>query len=241
MRLPAALVGRRGIPVDRLYLPRAYDFTCGQGRRSAWLIGCPTPPPNVREPSNANPALPRASHRVQLPRPFKISYLPIHFMTKPMTKSELARQLGTTRHNILYHTRTGNAPKDLNDVEAWQIYMISVGREGTIPKEMREAMSKEKLAILKAVRYDKERTNRRKDDELCPVAFTTQYMRDMIDFCFIPELDRLVKELPSILKGMDEVAIFEEMNRQAGLIRQALQARLNQVDKQQGDNKQQKG
>jgi hypothetical protein len=151
--------------------------------------------------------------------------------TKPMTKSALARILGTTRHNILYHTRTGNAPKDLNDVEAWQIYLISVGREGTMPKEFRDAISREKLAILKAVRYDKERTNKVKDDELCPVAFTTQYMRDMIDSCFIPELDRLVKELPSILKGMDEVAIFEEMIRQIGLIRDALKSRLNRLEK----------
>jgi hypothetical protein len=69
MSLPAALVGRRGSPVDRFYLPRAYDFTFGQGRR---LAGCvvhfPLHPRGgaMKESLSINPALPRASHRVQL-------------------------------------------------------------------------------------------------------------------------------------------------------------------------------
>jgi len=146
---------------------------------------------------------------------------------KTLTQSKLAAILGTTRQNIAHHVKAGKAPKDLADIDAWQSYLAVVGRDGTVPKELRESMAKEKLGILRAIRHDKERANKIKDGEVFDAANVTRFVTDLVHNCFFGELDRLAHEFPSTLKGKDEVAIHEEILRETESVKRTLRNKLD--------------
>ena len=141
---------------------------------------------------------------------------------------ELARQLGCKPQRISWHVhRRPDAPKEKN-VQLWRDYLAANSRTSRLPdpnSKVSKQTAKTKLAILKAVRLDKERKNRNADAEIYDAGEVTQFLTLLQGFMF-SELDRLSKEYPVTLKGSSEVAIFEKCTEQNERIKDALRSQL---------------
>ena len=139
--------------------------------------------------------------------------MPTDKSKKPkISKAEFARELGLTPQNLNYHLNTGKAPP-VGDLDAWMTYLAGEGREGTLPKKLREAIANERLKLLKQAVSKATTENEEKRGELIPFASVEKYNRRLIGELFFGELERLANEFPASLKGQDEAAIHIECKK----------------------------
>src|SRR3989442_1933068 len=76
----------------------------------------------------------------------------------PANASELARLLGCSRQLISSHRRKPGAPP-LADVSGWEEFLAAYGREGSMPRGLRERVARERLRLLAAIATKAEREN----------------------------------------------------------------------------------
>jgi hypothetical protein len=145
-------------------------------------------------------------------------------MKKPpkMTQNKLAKTLGISRQSLWNHIKRRNGAPPVDDLEGWRTYLAAVGRTGSAPtKELREQIARQKLGILKETRHSKARENRIQDGEVLEAVKVNTFIRNLISLLFA-ELDRMIGDLPTVLKGKDELAIEQECAKRKWAIKDAI-------------------
>lgn len=145
-------------------------------------------------------------------------------MKTKLTQSELGRLLGMTRQAIAHHVRAGKAPKNLSNVEGWRTYLAAVGRTGSAPQKLQGAIGRQRLAILKETRHSKARENRIQDGEVMEAAKVKRFITNLVGL-FFAQIEKMVNDLPTVLKGKDELEIFEECTRRKLAITNTLKSK----------------
>jgi hypothetical protein len=129
---------------------------------------------------------------------------------KPQTFAQLAEVLGVSRQLLNAHRKKSDAPK-MSDVAGWVAYLAAHGREGSAPPELREAIAKARLAILRETQAKLKRENDTAAGLLMERAEARRenasawaHVFEMID-------RRLCNEYPPMLAGCEAVPIFEKL------------------------------
>lgn len=136
--------------------------------------------------------------------------LGLHNLMKSKTKitqGKLAKLLEVSRQTVSYYRRRGKTPA-VADVEGWKTFLAGRGRVGSASKEWRDKMATEKLAILKEQVHSWRRHNREQDARCMNAVIVRRYIQKLSDF-MLAELERSAKELPPLLVGKGELAIYD--------------------------------
>jgi phage terminase Nu1 subunit (DNA packaging protein) len=150
--------------------------------------------------------------------------------TDKMTQAKLAGILGVSRQVIAHHQRSGKAPK-LDDVEGWIEFIAATGREGTLPKELRKEIAKQRLRLIREQADRLQLENEVRRGSVVEFKAVHQFIRDLVSNCFFGELERIACEFPSAFKGRTEVEIHAECLRQIESIKKALEKKLAAMEK----------
>lgn len=147
--------------------------------------------------------------------------------TKKITQIKLAATLGISRQLVAHHQRSGNAP-ELSDTAGWiEFLAVHGGRQGSLPKDIREKIGKERLRLVRAQAEKVELENQVKRGETIEFVLVTRMIRQVVTCTFFSELERLCAEFPSGLKGQNETQIAERCNAEVQKIKQTLMAQLD--------------
>lgn len=151
-----------------------------------------------------------------------------------MTQSQLAATLGISRQLLAYHLKSRKAPP-LDDTSAWIEFLSANGRnEGSMPKEVRKHIARERLRLIKAQADRVELENKVRRNEMIEAIKAASFIKYMVAGIFFSELDRLASEFPAALKGKDEIAIHEECERQIEFIKGNLRSQMESWVQKQG-------
>jgi hypothetical protein len=129
--------------------------------------------------------------------------------SKPQTFAQLAEVLGVSRQLLNAHRKKSDAPK-MSDVAGWVAYLAAHGREGSAPPELREAIAKARLAILRETQAKLKRENDVAAKLLMPVADAKRHNAEAWSFIF-DRLEHLCLEKPPTLAGRTAIEIFEQL------------------------------
>ncbi|HWX19507.1 MAG TPA: hypothetical protein VN578_06330 [Candidatus Binatia bacterium] len=152
-------------------------------------------------------------------------------MTKTkMTQSKLASILGVSRQLIAHHIKTKKGPL-LSDVDGWIEHLAAIGREGSLPPEIRKRIAKERLRILQLQAERMEMENAAKRREVVSFADAQRFIQNLVANCFFGELERMAQEFPPTLKGKTEIQINEEVIRQIEQVKVTLQGKLDEWER----------
>jgi phage terminase Nu1 subunit (DNA packaging protein) len=143
-----------------------------------------------------------------------------------MTQSELARVLGISRQLVAFHVKGGNAPS-LDDTEGWVAFLEEIGREGSLPKELRKAIATQRLRLIKAQADRTELENGAKRKEYVAWDLVHRFVTNLVGNAFFGELERMREEFPVTLEGKTKIQIYEEVNRQIEEVKKTLTRHLD--------------
>ncbi len=142
-------------------------------------------------------------------------------------QNQLAKALGISKQLMSLHLKNPEAPKALDDIDGWTKFLAVHGREGSAPPDLRRAISQKRLELIsqqvaKAERENKEafkHLERSEDVAKCQkLAVTT----------FSAEVQRMVRDLPSVLVGLTEVEIRQKLQEfESGILPTVKEAFLN--------------
>jgi hypothetical protein len=150
-------------------------------------------------------------------------------MKTPETASDLAKILGVTRQLIAFHRKKPDAPA-LGDVEGWRVFLAAVGREGShaMTKELRERIGKQRLRLLRALARKAETANAIAEGKLIATE-TVLAGRKIFVQVFWAEIMRIVRDFPSILKGLNEPEIRAKLEAHAKTIQPRIIEACNNI------------
>jgi hypothetical protein len=145
---------------------------------------------------------------------------------KKITQSELARNLGISRQLVAAHIKKGDAPP-LDDIEAWELHIVTHGREGGLlanaTPELKEEYLREKLGLIKSQRRKIEVENLAREKELIDFQGSCQFIHKLIRVTVFGELDRIAQELPNLGEThRNKVEIHAELLKQIAIVRSAI-------------------
>jgi hypothetical protein len=138
-----------------------------------------------------------------------------------MTKRALARRLGCTSQAIHYHLRTKANTPPLDNVSAWKTFMAKQTKDHTLTihsATVGRKIARARLAILTEIHAEKAHQRKLRESQSIAGASVRRYTERLVHH-FFSQLDRLARELPSTLKGKDEIGINTEMLSQVELIK----------------------
>jgi len=145
------------------------------------------------------------------------------------TQSELAAALGVSRQLISLHARKPDAPP-LTDVSAWTAFLAAHGRDGSAPPDVRRKIAEARLAILNETQKRLERENQIASAKVMPVEDAQRQATEAVHYYF-GELDRLLRELPPAVAGMDAMAVHFKLKKSLTDLRDAAEKRFEIVTK----------
>lgn len=122
-----------------------------------------------------------------------------------MTQSKLAEIVGVSRQLVAFHVKTGKAPK-LDDIDGWLEHLAAVGKDGSLPPELRKKIAQQRYRLLKANADKAEMEHMLRRKEAVEFEFVEQFIGHMVDV-FFAEIERMRHEFPVALKGRTEVEI----------------------------------
>lgn len=148
-------------------------------------------------------------------------------MNKPPPKicrnnNQLAKALGITRMLVGHHRKNPLAPKEL-DVEKWKGFLAALGRIGTAPDELLLEISKRKLSIL-ATKDEKEKDELEisRGNLIQIREVIIPFLNDIIGNDIFSEWERLSRELPPNLVGLDAAQMFVVFRKEKERMKQHL-------------------
>jgi hypothetical protein len=122
-----------------------------------------------------------------------------------LTKSQLAVALGISRQALNVHLKTPGHPP-IDDIAAWEILLAERGRAGTSPPKLRDAIARERLAILKEEHKKRARENRIAAKELISYDEAKRQVSAAMALIF-SDMARDAAEFPPALSGRNAVEI----------------------------------
>lgn len=143
------------------------------------------------------------------------------------TQTTLAKQLGISRQLLASHIKKGCAPA-LDDLEGWRTFLAQVGRSGSAPPDLRRKIAVERLGILKEQRASLARKNESEAGELMPCASAVKQAAEAGGYMFA-ELERMAREIPPALAGLDAVSIGKRISAEVEKIRKTLQEKVQAI------------
>lgn len=146
----------------------------------------------------------------------------------PKTLSELAEVLGVSRQLLNAHRKKPDAPK-LGDVSGWTTWLAQHGREGSAPPQLREAIAKERLKILRETDRKLKRENDVASGLLMERAEAKRENAKAWAFIFEQLENRLCNQLPPILAGRSAVEIFEQLSEFKELMRKTAKEKFEKA------------
>lgn len=124
------------------------------------------------------------------------------------TQSSLARSLKINRQTIHYHVKAG-CEIPLDDIQGWRDYLSEIGREGSLPEDIRKAIGQARARLLQAQVAKAERENQTaqglsllRSEAMIENAKAWAFIFEMVD-------RRLCNEFPPMLSGRNAVEIHE--------------------------------
>lgn len=153
---------------------------------------------------------------------------------KKVTQSDLAKQLGISRQLVAHHQKTGKAPA-LDDLSGWVAYLAACGREGSVPKQYREEVAKQKVRILTATADKLEFEKAEKRKMLLERGNVFRFLNRLMNELFFGELERLKTEFASSLVGKDAAGISMAVDAQIDVVRERLAKGLENWEAQNSE------
>jgi hypothetical protein len=144
-----------------------------------------------------------------------------------LTKSALADALGISRQALNVHLKSPDAPQ-VDDVDAWQIYLAANGRIGTAPEDLRRAIAEKRLAIMEETRRKQARENEVEAGKLISAEEARQQACQASGY-FMSELERWLREVPPALAGKSCVEIAQILRVHIEHTRKELKAKLDVI------------
>lgn len=180
----------------------------------------------MARPNRSKPSAPKQAQRRKRQRP-----------SGGLTVAELARQLGITRQALEHHLKNPEHPA-MDDLPAWTTFLAAVGRERTVPQDMKRALAIERHRLLQAQASRAEAKNAEDSGRLIDRGLVTSELQACAGELF-GTLERILcGELPPVLVGLDEIEIRlkirETLDGAKEVARQRLLA-LGNVKKTQDD------
>ena len=143
----------------------------------------------------------------------------------PHTQASLARALCVSRQTVAAQVKRGGSPP-LNDLAAWTEHLAIHGRTGSLPDDLRRAIGKERLGILKETRSRLARDNALAAGRVIDAEAVAKFHGRLMGFLF-SELDRtFASELPPALAGLDAVAVSVRARRGISALKGSLREML---------------
>lgn len=126
------------------------------------------------------------------------------------TQASLARALKVNKQTVHYHVKAG-CEIPLNDVQGWRDYLAEIGREGSLPADIRKAIGKARARLLQAQVTKAERENQKEQGLL--MLRSEAKIENAKAWAFVFEMidRRLCNEYPPLLQGRNAVEIFEQL------------------------------
>ena len=122
-----------------------------------------------------------------------------------LTKSQLALALGISRQALNVHLKAPGHPP-IDDLGAWEVLLAERGRAGTSPPKLRDAIARQRLAILKEEHKKRARENRIAAKELIPLADARRQVCEAMGIVF-NDMTCDANELPPACDGRPAVEI----------------------------------
>ena len=150
----------------------------------------------------------------------------------PMTASKLAKVLGVSRQVISAQRRPGNDSPALDDVAGWTAHLAAHGRVGSqAGGDLKKQIAVERLAILRETKAKMEMENAQRRGETVAYGEARRQASEAAALYFA-ELDRMCRELPPIIKGLDEIGVFRKLEQRREEIRETLNRAFDAVGEQ---------
>jgi hypothetical protein len=145
----------------------------------------------------------------------------------PKTHQELADELGVSRQAITAASQKNDAPK-IGDVAAWRAYLAAHGRTGSLPADLRRKIGEARLAILLEQQVAAKRQN---DVEAGRMMLTADAVAQAAEAgaMVMSELERLAREIPPAISGLDSISIAKRLNAEVEQIRKTLKEKFNAI------------
>jgi hypothetical protein len=150
---------------------------------------------------------------------------------KKQTKVALAKTLGISPQLLNHHLKNPLAPKDLGDVDAWAEFLLSSGRDASLPPELRESIGSARLRNLILDAERKETQNRRERRELIDFAEASRALREFSSVVTFATLDRLKREFAVTMVGRTSLEIDTLMEEQIERARKLARDACDAFDK----------
>lgn len=147
--------------------------------------------------------------------------------TQKPTQKALARRLKISPQLVSYHVKAG-CPVPLNDVDGWRDYLAEVGREGSLPEDIREAIGKARARLLEAQAIRAERENKVAAGEMMLTADAERQAAEAMALTF-SELERLCRECPPSFEGLPAIEIYKRFTAQIEKIRATLREKFESI------------
>lgn len=123
-----------------------------------------------------------------------------------MTQSKLAEIVGVSRQLVAFHVKTGKAPK-LDDIDGWLEHLAAVGKDGSLPPELRKKIAEQRLRKLKAEATMAEHELKLREKQLVEWEFVDKFLAFLLGQKFWGELEKWSQELPPLLQGLPATEI----------------------------------
>jgi hypothetical protein len=144
-----------------------------------------------------------------------------------LTITALAKKLGVSRQLLASHIKNGGAPP-LADVDGWRIFLAAIGRTGSAPPDLRRKIAEQRLEILKEQRAALARRNAQEAGELMTCASAVRQAAEAMGLTF-SELERLSREIPPSLAGLDAISIGKRLAAEVETIRKTLHEKFQTI------------
>jgi hypothetical protein len=144
-----------------------------------------------------------------------------------MNQTELAKKLGVTRQLLSAHKKNPLAPKT-NSFADWKTFLATIGRDGSAPIDVRRKIAEKRLAILHEQHIAAQRENAKAAGDMVSFQECRRQASEAAATYFA-EWERGCRELPPILKGMDEISIFKKLTQRLEEIRETLNRAFDAV------------
>ena len=144
-----------------------------------------------------------------------------------MTQARLAKLLAVSPQLVNYHVKSGESPP-IDDVKQWHIYLAEVGREGSLPEDLRRKIGEARARLIRAQAARAERENKLAEKELMPCASAVKQAAEAMGYTF-SELERLAREIPPALAGGTAVEIGKRIAVEVERIRSTLKEKFQTI------------
>ena len=152
-----------------------------------------------------------------------------------LTKKQFAAAIGISPQNLNHHLKSDKAPP-LGDVDAWITFLAGQGRDGNLPRKLREEIAKARLKLIHQQVAKAKMENDVARRELIPFATVNDFIRHITANLFFGELSRLACEFPATLKGKDEISINAEVETQIARVKKSLEQQVQAWVEKKGKN-----